>query len=243
MRARARNPRAGLTLMEVLIAVTLLSLLTLGMLFAMRLGLQAFSHTDNKLMENRRVAGAQRILEQELQGLIPVVAPCIGGGDGAGQKFGFFQGRADQMALVSSFSLQGGWRGQPQVLQLFVIPGEDNRGVRLVVNETPYTGSENAGRMCLGFGQDSGVNFARPEAGPKSFVLADKLAYCRFRFMALPRSPLEPRVWAPIWAEKGWPIAIRVEMAPLDPNPARLQPITVTAPLYLYRSPEVTYTD
>src|SRR4051812_18433701 len=145
-----RKRQAGLTLMEVLIAVTLLSLLTLGMLFAMRLGLLAFSRTDNKLMENRRVAGAQRILEQELQGLIPVVAPCLGTMQGAGMKFGFFQGRGDQMTLVSSFSLQGAWRGLPQILQLFVIPGENGEGVRLVVNETQYTGTENAGRLCMG---------------------------------------------------------------------------------------------
>jgi type II secretory pathway component PulJ len=238
-----RRREAGLTLMEVLIAVTLLSLLTLGMMFAMRLGLQAFARTDNKLMENRRVAGAQRVLEQELQGLIPVVAPCGGSPGGAGLKFGFFQGRMDQMSLISSFSLQGGWRGQPQILQLFVIPGENGEGVRLVVNETRYTGAEGAGQFCMGFGQEAGVTFAAPAAGPKSFVLADKLAYCRFSYMALPKLPQDPRIWTPIWATQGWPIGIRVEMAPLTPNPARLQPITVIAPLYLYRSPEVAYSD
>ena len=37
MSAGRRRREAGLTLMEVLIAVTLLSLLTLGMMFAMRL--------------------------------------------------------------------------------------------------------------------------------------------------------------------------------------------------------------
>jgi hypothetical protein len=243
MSVRNRKSEAGLTLMEVLIAVTLLSLLTLGMMFAMRLGLMAFTKTDNKLMENRRVAGAQRVLEQELQGLIPVVAPCSGSPEGAGLKFGFFHGRTDQMALVSSFSLQGGWRGRPQVLQLFVIPGESGEGVRLVVNETLYTGSEGAGRFCLGFGQEAGSIFAAPTAGPKSFVLADKLAYCRFSYMALPKTSQEPRIWTPIWTTKGWPIGIRVEMAPMAPNPARLQPITITAPLYLYRSPEVVYSD
>jgi general secretion pathway protein J len=243
MSMATRKSQAGLTLMEVLIAVTLLSLLTLGMLLAMRLGLQAFSKTDSKLMENRRVAGAQRVLEQELQGLIPVVAPCIGAEAGAGLKFGFFQGRPDQMTLVSSFSLQGGWRGQPQILQLFVMPGENGNGVRLVVNEILYTGAKGAGRLCMAFSPESGALFATPEASPKSFVLADKLAYCRFSYMALPKTPQEPRIWTPIWATKGWPIGIRVEMAPIEPNPARLQPITVTAPLYLYRSPEVQYTD
>ena len=93
-----------------------------------------------------------------------------------------------------------------------------------------YTGAEGAGRFCMGFGQEAGVTFAAPAAGPKSFVLADKLAYCRFSYMALPKIPQDPRIWTPIWATQGWPIGIRVEMAPLTPNPARLQPITVIAP-------------
>ena len=67
-----RRSNAGVTLMELLIAVLLLSLLSTGLLFALRIGLNAYSKTQSKLMDNRRVAGAQRILEQELQGLVPV---------------------------------------------------------------------------------------------------------------------------------------------------------------------------
>ena len=43
------------------------------------------------------------------------------------------------MRLVSTFSLQQGWRGPAEILEMFVIPGEDGEGVRLVVNETPYS--------------------------------------------------------------------------------------------------------
>jgi hypothetical protein len=32
-------------------------------------------------------------------------------------------------------------------------------------------------------------------------------------------------------------------MAPIEPDPSRLQPITVTAPLFLHRSIEVQYED
>ena len=65
---RARST-AGVTLLELLIAVSLLSLLTLGMLMAMRVGLMAYAKTGDKLMDNRRVTGAQRILQDELMGL------------------------------------------------------------------------------------------------------------------------------------------------------------------------------
>jgi len=51
------STRAGVTLIEVLVAITLLSLLSVAMLFALRIGLMAYSKTNAKLMDDRRVAG------------------------------------------------------------------------------------------------------------------------------------------------------------------------------------------
>jgi general secretion pathway protein J len=239
---------SGTTLIEVLIAVTLLSLLSVGMLTAMRVGFMAFSKTNTRLMENRRAAGAQRVVQEQLEGMMPVVAPC---GDAPGStpaKTAFFEGQPQTMRLVSSFSLQQGWRGQPQVLELFVIPGEDGKGVRLVVNEIPYTGPGGTAQLCTGRARDpqTGANiamFAPVQAGPGSFVLADKLAYCRFSYFTIPLDRNLPPHWTPAWTFSGWPFAVRIEMAPIEPDPSRLQPITVTAPIRLHRSPDIQYVD
>jgi hypothetical protein len=149
---------------------------------------------------------------------------------------------------VSTFSLQQGWRGQPQILELFVIPGEEDRGVRLVVNEIPYTGPAGTARLCMGRTRDPQTGgtiamFAPVQAGPNSFVLADKLAYCRFSYFTIPIDSKLPPHWTPNWDISGWPFAVRIEMAPLDPDPSRLQPITVTAPIHLHRSPGIQYVD
>lgn len=56
----------GVTLLEVLIAVTLLSLLSVAMVLAMRIGLNSYERAGTRLMDNRRVAGAQRILQDEI---------------------------------------------------------------------------------------------------------------------------------------------------------------------------------
>jgi hypothetical protein len=243
-----RRSTAGVTLMEVLIAVTLLSLLTVGMSMAMRVGLNAFSKTDNRLMDNRRVAGAQRVLEQEIQGMMPLVLPCLGGGEGGpSQRFAMFQGEAQVLRMVSTFSLQQAWRGQPLLLELFVIPGEEGRGVRLLVNELPYHPVQSA-QICKGFGSDpatAGItSFTRPEATERSFVLADKLAYCRFSYLQHPKDDLvASAIWLPILAYQGWPRAIRIEMAPLEPDPSRLQPASMSIPLRVYRAPEIPYAD
>ena len=56
----SRRPQAGITLMELMSSVVLLSLLSLGLMFALRIGLNAYSKTQSRLMDNRRVSGAQR---------------------------------------------------------------------------------------------------------------------------------------------------------------------------------------
>jgi hypothetical protein len=244
-----KRSTAGVTLLEVLVAVTLLSFLTVGMSIAMRTGMQAFSKTNLKLMENRRVAGAQRILEQELEGLIPVQPPCVGAGTGNGQlSFVMFQAEPQIMRMVSSYSLQQSWRGQPQLLEFFVIPGEDGKGVRLVVNETPYT-PYTAGMLCKGVGMDPQTQIAVPKLPPtvqtlpSSFVLADKLAFCRFSYFSATPDGSKPPAWRTYANGLGWPLAIRVEMAPLEVDRGTLQPITVTAPIRLHRSPSIQYVD
>jgi hypothetical protein len=50
-------------------------------------------------------------------------------------------------------------------------------------------------------------------------------------------------MWLPEWKSKGWPSGIRIEMAPVEPSAAQLQPTTVTAPIYVNRDPQVRYAD
>jgi hypothetical protein len=223
--------------MELMIAITLLSMISVGMLFALRIGLNAYSKAQGHLMDNRRVAGAQRILHDQLGGMVPLMAPCGAGADGGGSKAPFFQGQPMSMRLISTFSLQGGWRGQMQILEIFVIPG-DNAGVRLVVNEIPYAHPNQAGGLCTGPGQ-----FLAVAATPKSFVLADKLGLCRFSYLSQPDDPTVKPEWGTTFKSRRWPLAVRIEMTPIEADFSRLQPITVTVPLRISRTPEILYDD
>ena len=154
-----RNSRAGVTLVELLVAVTLFAMLSVGMLYAFRIGLMAYSKTQTRLMDNRRVAGAQRILLQELQNMVPVVVAmrrrrgrgtqdAVLPGRAAGHAAGihlFAAGRVARHAAVS-------WRSSSS-------PGENGQGVRLLVNEIPYARTPGgrpivyrAGALCAGIG-------------------------------------------------------------------------------------------
>jgi hypothetical protein len=239
--------QAGITLIEVVIAISLLSLLSVGMLATIRMGFDALHKTNSRLMANRRVAGAQRVIEQELAGFMPVKAICSGGQGGPPTPFAFFQGQPQSMRLVSTYSLQEAWRGRPRILELQVVAGDEGRGVRLIVNEIPYTGPQSAGQFCLGMGTDpvSGLpapQFGPIQASPQSFVLADKLAWCRFSYLE-PAKPPDVDHWRVDWVMPRWPAGLRVEMAPLEDNPARLRPLTITTIIPINRLTNYVYAD
>src|SRR5260370_10113023 len=149
-RAMRRCAEAGVTLMELLIAVTLMSLLSVGIVISLRVALSAMNKTDTKLMSNRRVASVERILEQQIAGIMPVTAECQTTGEAPPARVTFFQGEAATMRLASSFSLQEGSRGMSVMLEDQVIPGEQAPRVRLVAHEHLYTRPPAAGLFCLG---------------------------------------------------------------------------------------------
>jgi prepilin-type N-terminal cleavage/methylation domain-containing protein len=244
--------QSGVTLVEILVAVSLLSLLSVGMLTAMRLGFTTMDKVDAHLVVNRRVVNARGIIESEIEGFVLTMANYVPRPEEV-HPVPFLQTEAQSMRFVTSYSLEDGWRGRPQIAVLQVIPGEavagDSRpGVRLIVNEMPYTGPAQAGQNIVAIEQDAStgrqvVRFAPVPPGAQSFVLADRLAFCRFWYLQpLPEAPFQ--IWRPDWAQPlRLPLGIRIEMAPLDDSPSGLHVTTVTVPLNVTRTPGILYAD
>lgn len=225
-----KGPR-GMTLMEVLIAVSLVALLSTGMLYALRAGLGSVESINRHVQNARKASGAQRILEQQFAGLMPVVAPCR---TGAAQDYGspaaFFDGEPNVIRFVSAYSLEEASRGRPQILELFTIPAADGQGVRLVVNEMPYSSPLTAGMMCAlqpsdELGGQLLLAFPPPRPSPHSFVLADRLLKVTFAYQEMVQ--IEPyELWRPRWVSTdAFPTAVRIEMVPLAADAARLPPL------------------
>jgi prepilin-type N-terminal cleavage/methylation domain-containing protein len=239
--------RAGVTLIELLVAVTLVSLLSAAMLMAIRAGLNALERTNAQLLANRRVLGAQRALDQQIAGLMPVAAVCGGAGQAArGVAMIFFQGDPRSMRFLSSYSLEEAGRGYPRILEYAVIPGRE-AGVRLIVNEHPYAGRGSLGMFCLGEGADPitgarGLRFRPVEPTPRSFVLADQLAQCRFVYQV--RHPSSGALeWRAAHSGPQPPAAIRIEITPLEADASRVRMGTVTVPVRVSRDAQVEYKD
>ena len=233
--ASALPARAGVTLIEILIAVSLLSLLSIGILMAMRIGFNTMEKVDTRLVSNRRVSYARRIIENEIAGYTLTLADWHPGTD-AFRRIPFNQFEPQSMRFVTSYSLQDAWRGRPQIAALQVVPGNDGQGVRLIVNEMPYTGPAQAGQTIGSIDAGGTVHFTPIVAVPQSFVLADRLAYCRFFYLEPLTEPPFQR-WRPDWVtSQRLPQGIRIDMAPMDTSPADLHVSTVTVALHINRT-------
>lgn len=238
-----KRSEAGVTLLELLIAVSLVSLISAGILMAMRVGLNAMEKTNARLMDNRRVFGVQRVIEQQVAHVMAVAADCRSRPEDPPLRALFFQGAPQTMRFVSAYSLQEALRGYPRILEYQVLPLEDASGVRLVVNEHLYWGPASTGALCLGPNPEGpGLRFRPVATGPQSFVLADRLAYCRFWYLErLP--PPERARWVAVWVQPVLPAAIRIEMARRESDASRLPLVTVTLPLRVNKDPRLFYAD
>jgi prepilin-type N-terminal cleavage/methylation domain-containing protein len=219
-----KRPEAGVTLIELMIAITLVAALSVGMLMAMRTSLLTLEKTEGRLQSNRRVMSVERIMSRQIGGLIPVAGRCPGP---------VFKGTPQTLQMVSSYSLAEGSRGEPRLLEFQVIPA-DTGGVRLIVNEFLYTGPLSTLLFCSG---------QAAQVTPQSFVLADRLAFCRLSYReSLPDSVLTGP-WLPSWDRPNLPAAVRIEMTPLAPEPSHLPLVNVTVPIHITRDIGAPYHD
>ncbi len=249
-RRRPRHGQSGLTLVEVLIAVTLVGLLMVGISSALSIGLRAMERSNDRLSLNRRIERTQEILEQQLLHLTPVTAACLLANPNAPQTMAFFQGEAQQLRFVSAYSLTEANRGYPRILEFTVVPGDARQsppGVRLIVNELIYSGPFSAGQTCFGLQDDPQLGFQVPRFAPilprpDSFILADRLQSVRFRYLQY-RNPPETPQWVDFWVFKELPEAIAVEMIPLPGDQSGVQPISLVLQTRVDRLPGKRYGD
>ena len=230
-----RNER-GFTLIELMISVTLVAAIATGMLWSMRTSLLTLEKVDARLDSNRREVSVEQILSRELQGVMPVTGECRSFAGGIMGHTPAFMGTEQSLVLVSSYSMAEGARGFPRVLQYQVVPS-DRGGVRLIVNESLYTGPTSLQPVCLEHAP------APAFVAPQSFILADRLAYCRIAYQEyLPITPAQQH-WLPFWNRPDLPAAIHIDMRPLIPDPASLPQLSATVPIHVTRQVQAPYAD
>ena len=218
-----------MTLIEILVAISLMGLLATAMVTALTMGAGAWKDARSHLSLDRRIATANEILYAELEGLVPVTARTA-----AAPMAVFLQGEPESMRFVSGYSLREGRRGGLRIVELQV--SDADRGRRILLNELPYNGPDSLGSLISGVDHDlrSGAPrlvFAPIGRRPTSLIIADELEACRFSYLKLPRTRAQTALWVPQWDElTRFPGAIRIEMTPRQAE-ARLLPVSITAPI------------
>ena len=236
--AQRSSPTAGLTLIEVLVAVTLLALLAGALTLALQTAAASWKQGRQRLTLDRRTAVSNQILHAALANLAPVIAlPPPGHGPAAP----FFHGEPNEMRFVSGYSSSDGRRGGLEIVELAVIEGPN--GLRLTMTESPYRGPASVGRFVVGMippadGLEERVDFLPVQPRPDSLIAADRLSRCTFSYLKRPRQPNAPAVWQPVWdGLVELPAAVRIAMEPAPDDEKRLRPVTVTAQLRVQPPP------
>jgi len=197
----------GVTLVELMIAITLVSALAVGMLMALRSGITTMDRINVRLEQNRRIMGLQQIVSRQIGGAIPVAGCRLNGGP-------------NSLQLVTTYSINEGARGFPHLVVFSVAP-DPAGGQRLQEIEYPYT-SPGA----------CGVN--TPGAASQTLILASRLQSVAFSYHE-PQAPNAALAgnWVGAWAQPLLPSAVRIETVPLDGGASNLPALAVYASIHV----------
>jgi type II secretory pathway pseudopilin PulG len=236
------SPEAGVTLIEILVAVTLVAFIAAGMTIVLRVSLDGSAKAQKRIASNRKVMGVERVMREQIANLVPVNTGCQTADGATGAAEILFEGRPSQMRFVSTYTLNEAARSVPRLVEYAIIPGAE-QGVRLVMNELVYGGPHWLLHPCVGYESVNDVQvpqYAPIRVSVNSFVLADELASCRFLYRDDHDLQKGPQ-WVQVWSLKQWPAAIRIELVPLIPNRSILQTSSLTMPVVVNPKPDQEY--
>jgi hypothetical protein len=205
------------TLVELMIAITLVAAIVAGLLFAMRTSLLAYQKLNGRLEDDTRAMRIEQALERQISGLVPLVRDCPG-----------IKGDEQSLRFVSAYSLAEGSRGYLRVVEYVVAPDLSGSGVRLMMNERLYSGR---------------CSPDPPRMDGESIEAAGKLKYCRIGYREFFPDNMMAGNWVALWDRRTLPGAVRIEMTPMDVSVTRLPMLTVNVPIRITRDLGAAYVD
>lgn len=224
----------GVTFLELIIAITLVAAIVAGLLFAMRGSLLTYEKVNGRLEEDTRLMRMSQALERQIGGAIQTLGDC------GAARVAVFNGDAQSLRFVSSYSLEEGARGYARLVEYQIAPDPKSGrqgGVRLMMNERVYAGPATTGPLCA-------ANVFLPvHIDAQSIEAAGGLAYCRISYRELVADNLPAGNWVPMWNRPALPAAVRIEMAPLAGSEPNLPVMTLNVPLHIFRELGLQYED
>lgn len=209
---RARRDGRGFTLLELLVATTLLALISLTVLIGMRIGFRAWEKADRRLEAGAKDAAVEEYLGRALASTVAYRATPHQ--NELPTSFVPFQGTSQGLRWLTSYSPTWRERSGLVLTECFITGEGDSR--RLVVQEFPARGDENLTRLVLAqYGTD--VETGRPVFVYRRFVPTEEartlltgVRTARFEFLKQTRQESQ---WQDAWdggQENQLPTAVRL---------------------------------
>ena len=219
--------RAGFTLIELMIAITLVAAIVAGMLAALRGGLLTLERVQTRIQDSRAALGLDQLIRRQIGGVLPAAGEC-GQGDAQAVKAPVFRGNAAAMLMVTSYSMTEGARGYPRLTEYRVLPNNDGTA-RVEVSEMLFPSPATTARFC------APPNVLRPlEPAPGHLVIVPRVASARMFYREVNPVTRLGGAWFSEWTGPNLPYAIRID---LDPG------ASITVPLHVTRDYQEFYAD
>ena len=214
--SRRRNDKAvsaGMTLIEVVLALALLGLVSAGLLAVTGNGLRAWLDSREALRQDRRLSNASIRLHETIAAIVPIPAmPQSGNLD----PFPFFAGEQRFMRFVSSHSPTSGSRAGMRLVTLNARSFEGT--LRLFLSETACPGPRGLASLLPSVSgsptQTHTLPFFPAREAEESWTVAENLSACEFSYLRGSPVPNEAAEWVQHWQDRlTLPRAVRIEWA------------------------------
>jgi prepilin-type N-terminal cleavage/methylation domain-containing protein len=224
---------SGFTLMELLVSMTVLSLLVTTILFSWRIAVGAWQKASTHLARSRTVLAVNQLLQEQMASMVPYrVAPSTG------LTVLFFQGEAQTARFLSRYSLAGRSNSGLYRIEYQIVDGPDGTK-QLLMNEYTVRSREELASLITPPDPTLATQlfrFAPFQRTPQTFTLLEGLKECRFEYYKPPLLP-DPAVWVSRWTsiqgELPQGMAIRL-VSPADS--ADLKPVSIVAAIRNFSS-------
>ena len=189
MRSRAekadRQANNGFTLMELLVSITLMSLVAVAIHSGFRLSLSSWEKSERALQRQRTLQFVLDLITRQVGSMVPFYSRQQL--DGTPVDVLLFHGSAQGMRFVSSFSSEARAADGLRLVEYFLADSPTGEGKALMMNETALPESSGLlGKVFSSFsrGEDNYVvpAFSSFVAGPNSVVLAQDLIQAQFEY-------------------------------------------------------------
>ena len=179
---------AGFTLMEVLVSITLMSLISVAIYYGYRIGLDSWSRAEKSLVRERNVQFVLDLMSRQLGSMVPYYSRQAL--DGAFVDVLLFNGTEQGVRFVTTFSVESRSAAGLRLVEYFLGSSREGSGRALLLNEKLLPDDRNLASTVFGSlsrGEKNSVvaAFRGFSEGENTVALVEGLASAGFEF---PRS-------------------------------------------------------